>query len=235
MKLQPKKTVAVQVATERRQQIDEGVSIAKKVDALRENFAQLQFQQRKFVESSRLELERQTSGLTEEIASKRRELLELAEEKKLLLAPLDEAWRDVKEKRKEVQKRLTQIAQKEKGLAVSISKAEADRQEAKSALSNIKVRERELAKAYTEADSLRAEAEATNAEAKSNKEKSVEKLEQKWEELEKIQAKNQFDAEANLNQKALLDLIEKELNDKDRAVNDKYQTLLRTQERIKNG
>ena len=77
MKLLPKSQVHAQVNEQRRQQIDEGMILAKKVDALRQTLAELEEQQRKFSEGTKRELERETQELHEEIAelTKKRDLL----------------------------------------------------------------------------------------------------------------------------------------------------------------
>lgn len=102
MKLLDKKTVNTVMAGERKSQIDEGVTLAKKIDALRQTLSSLQQQHQEFVNGMSEGLRKQTETLQFEIDSKRMVLCDLEEERMRLLEPLTNAWNDYKEKEREL-------------------------------------------------------------------------------------------------------------------------------------
>lgn len=71
MKLLPKSQVLANVNEQKRLQIEEGVILAKKVDALRQTLLDLEDQQRKFIEGQRAVLERELGQLNREIELKK--------------------------------------------------------------------------------------------------------------------------------------------------------------------
>jgi SMC interacting uncharacterized protein involved in chromosome segregation len=103
MKLRPKSQIDAQVASQRKAQIDEGVRIAQKVDALRETLSMLEAQHEQYIAGMKGELDRQTSDRVQRIAELESEIRELEEKRKLLLAPLDEAWAEVRTEKQKVQ------------------------------------------------------------------------------------------------------------------------------------
>lgn len=102
MRLLDKKTVNTVLAGERKGQIDEGVILAKKIDALRQTLSSLQLQHQEFINGMSEELRKQTEVLQFEIDSKRMELCDLEEKRVKLLEPLTNAWNDYKEREREL-------------------------------------------------------------------------------------------------------------------------------------
>lgn len=91
MQLIKKSVVQNELAQQKKQQIDEGVKIAGKVDLLRRTLADLEDQQTKFIEKSRLELEKQTKDLHAQVEYLKKEILHLEDKREKLLKSLEEA------------------------------------------------------------------------------------------------------------------------------------------------
>lgn len=108
MKLLPKSVINTELASQKKKQIDEGLMIAKKVDALRETLSSLEKQHRDFIGGMQIELKLQTQPLINEIAERKLEIENLKSKKEELLVPLTKEWNEVNEKRKE----LDQISEK---------------------------------------------------------------------------------------------------------------------------
>lgn len=79
-------------ASERKIEIDNGVSIASQIDSLRATFAQEKAIHENWRKVSIEELNRQLEGLQQGIDAKKRELAVLAIEREKLISPLNEEW-----------------------------------------------------------------------------------------------------------------------------------------------
>lgn len=117
MKLLPKQQVAIQGASDRKAQIDEGITLARKVDALRETLASLESQHAQFLDGMERELCERTDGLFSQIGELQKEIKELEEKRKIALIPLDAQWSEVREKMTENDQIMTILAEKTDKLA----------------------------------------------------------------------------------------------------------------------
>lgn len=159
MRLLKKSTLNIELASQKKQQIDSGIAIAKKVDALRQTLGSLQQQQTLFIAGMEDELKRQTDGLLMEIASRKLEIIQLTEKRKQLLEPLTIEWEKVRiaqevneETRDVLAKGLLKLSDKQK-------LAEEKYLDSKKTLARINVRERELNKAIEKAEQNSVETE----------------------------------------------------------------------------
>lgn len=66
MKILKKQIINTQIAEHRRQQIEEGLSLAKKIDALRNELLELQKKRTDFIEGTKSELQQQLKSLYQE-------------------------------------------------------------------------------------------------------------------------------------------------------------------------
>lgn len=171
MKLLPKKQVQTLVEDQRKNQIDEGVMLARKVDALREKLADLQKQHSLFVMGMEDNLQEKTGKLFERIQGLETEIKLLEVKKAELRKPLDLEWQKLKTdkeslvaKTSEIEGVLSQIRGKEE----RIGKRDT---ESKEKLNHIKIRERELERTFDKADQLRVEAEKVFLQKNNEKEK----------------------------------------------------------------
>ena len=116
MKLLPKSIINSELASQKKKQIDEGLLIAKKVDALRQTLASLETQHTNFISSMKSELKAQTQPLIDEIASKKLEIKNLSAKREELLVPLTKEWNEVNSKRKEIDKISDELAKERANL-----------------------------------------------------------------------------------------------------------------------
>lgn len=110
MKLLEKKQINETVQSERKNQIDSGIFLAKKVDTLRQELLDLEKEQADFIATSKQvlensigELQRTKSTLEVDIKDATRQLQKLRE-------PLDKEWTTVKKQKSEVLQLQTQIS-----------------------------------------------------------------------------------------------------------------------------
>lgn len=89
MKLLKKQTVQLEVQRERKNQIDEGISLAQKIDALRITKSELESQHQKFIDGMQKELKDQIDPLLDTIAGLHKDIEILENKQTELLLPLD--------------------------------------------------------------------------------------------------------------------------------------------------
>lgn len=149
MKLLKKTAVSTEIANSRKMQMDEGILIAKKVDALREKLASLETQNALFIKKTVEELKNQTQGLNDGIDAKKKELLKIEEERVRLLEPLDKEWQKANAQLIENQASKRQIELGLQRIDEKEAKIVSMERQTKQILSNIKIRERELERAFS--------------------------------------------------------------------------------------
>lgn len=233
MKLLSKRQTDIESNILKRNQIDEGVRIAKKVDVLRETLADLEGQRALFISNSKRELEKETEKLYKELEVLQAKIKKAQERRNVLLKPLNEEWEDVKSLKIELKQNKDFISDK----IYQLNERE----------SQIEKTEKAIEKTRNELSQLKSDAEKERRDAEKNRVKSEDILkkaenrrdsddrehERRNKELTKITARNEFDRQANKQVEKSLLLKEKELNNREKQINDKYQTLLRTINRLK--
>lgn len=86
------------MASERKAQIDEGVALAKKIDALRQTLGNLERQHANFLAGMETELHGRTDKLFQTIGALQKEVAELEERRALALIPLDAQMEEIRAK-----------------------------------------------------------------------------------------------------------------------------------------
>ena len=233
MKLLKKSVLNNEMATQRKQQIDEGISLAQKIDTLRQTLGRLESQHSAFLSKVKTDLENTTSDLQREIDSKRAEIDELEKQREQLLKPLDVEWEKL-EKEKTLVQSLKESAEKK------ISESDDKDKKAEEKFANA----REI---FLRAERKEGEADMRLESSIENEEKSKLHLSTSEEKLaniesycaEKIQESLSRDVTIAARERELdilqdsLSRKEQELKDKERLVDDKYATLQRTINRTK--
>lgn len=227
MKLLRKSVLNTQVATQRREQINEGVTLAQKVDGLRQKLGNLEEQERIYLAGMRKRLEETTEGLQEGIDAKKLELVEIEKERQRLLTPLDEEWTKVKNREREIVLKLGALDVKENRLDASQKRLDMKLVKAKESLGKIKVCERELEKTCQSANDLEAEALKNRDETLEEREKEHQLLDVRKAQLDGQEARNIQENESNVLFKDLLDMREKEVRDREILIKDREDTLAR--------
>lgn len=83
-------------ANERKIEIDNGISLARQIDSLRSAFAQEKILHGNWKKSATEELKQQLEGLQEGIDAKKKELIEIEEQRRKLIEPLDLEWQNLR-------------------------------------------------------------------------------------------------------------------------------------------
>lgn len=104
MKILKKNETTTEVAKHRKEQIDEGIILAKKIDNLRDTLSKLEKQHSDFIGGMKEQLERETGGLQSRIKSQKDELVLLEEKRIKLSSPIDltEEWTSVRRLKQEL-------------------------------------------------------------------------------------------------------------------------------------
>ncbi len=130
MKLLPKSVINTELANQKKKQIDEGLLIARKIDALRITLLSLEKQQKDFISGMKDEVNKELKSLIDKLASTKIEIQDLEDKRKLLLLPLTKEWNEVNEQRKQIKEKGEQlikeqiIIRKDKGVLESRLKKE---------------------------------------------------------------------------------------------------------------
>ncbi len=232
MRLQSKKKIDLDRANEARKQIDEGVKIAQKVDILRETLANLERQYATFIPNIQAELEKATIELKTQKNGLENEIVKLKQERAELRKPLDHEWAVLAEdvatlhtEKEQFKLQQYELSEKEKG------NQEREKQIAQAEIS-LRSREESIDRVSCETSDL-------NDQARKQREDQQREYDLHRQDMSEGTKKlnlreKELLAQANYNdyQKDILDKREKDLNIREKQVDDKYQTLLRTINRL---
>jgi hypothetical protein len=233
MKLLTKQQVNVEVQAQRKIQIDEGLTLARKVDALREKLANLETQQKKFFESMDSELHQRTDYLFEEIASREEEIKKLEQKRAELIIPLDNAWQEVKEKKLENDNLRVVLDEKSLKLAEKEQKVIENAKKAKELLFKAKTREKEVERVYDKADQLKMETESIFTAMLEEKDKQTQKFENKEKKLDERENSIKSYEFTLKDREQQIEIKEQEIREEKIRLSDQRQTLERAMARIK--
>ena len=232
MKILEKKSIDKERALEKKRAIEEGARLAEKVDKLRELSASEESKLKSFRESSLIEVRNDIDTTLRQKINLETEIEKLQEERKRLTKPLTEEWEKLNEdiaifeaQKDELvskQKELREIERLTANEIVQIRSEKAQLEEQKKLVSNL-VREAQI----TSSDAHEIMLDAQEKERETNyrigkKERAMTKREEQVA-LHERDVRNSFDI---LKQKEI------ELNNRDRAITDKYETLQRTITRL---
>lgn len=152
MKLLSRKTVSNEVAEQRRQAIEEGILIARRVDTLRQTLSSLEKQQTDFLNGMEGNLKKKTETLLNEIALRKLEIVQLDEKRRKLLEPPTAEFDAIRMGRAENEKTKQILARGLEKIALRDTQTRDKYEETKRNLAKVNVRERELIKIYEKAE-----------------------------------------------------------------------------------
>jgi len=231
MRLLNKSDIAKAKANEQRRDIEEGLKLAKRIDNLREVAAQEEESLAKFRKQQIAKINEEITKAEGKKSALLKEVKDLEERRRELQKPLDDEWSKIHKERltleafrEEVAERSARVSDKERGVKEAIDQAGRQLAQAatKNDLSSDKLREADsAAKAASKSleNAKKLENQALALKAKTELEVA--------ERLEKV-ALREKNADNKEKENAR---ISKELKNKERAINDKYKTLLRSQKR----
>ena len=101
MRLLPKNEIQEAKATAKRQESDEGLRLAKRIDRLRETYAEEEASLEKFRVRTIAQIHEETTPLIEKADGLRKEIVSLEAKRKELLEPLDKEWAELAEAKKQ--------------------------------------------------------------------------------------------------------------------------------------
>lgn len=235
MKLFDKKQVNSQAVTERKNQIDEGIALAAKIDKLRQTLADLDSQHQKFIGGMEGELRSRTQGLLQQLAQLEVDIKDAEEQRHILQIPLTAEWEKVKEKETEIEVLRKSYESEIAKLLVKEKKVDKRYADAKLASQHINARERELAKVYESQDTLLQEIGTRNEEIVEAKEKLDEHIKEKNQELLEREAKLAVTERELFMARNTVDKERQILITRTALIVDREQTLERELNRIQNG
>lgn len=233
MKLLSRSQASSEANKNRKAQIDDGVIIASRIDALRKTLAELETQHVKYMSHISEEGRNMMEGLATGISRLKKEIVGLEAERDRLRIPLDAEWVEVKNQKKIAEE--TVVKSKEVHSVILLEK---DRQQSftkkiKESLEKSRVRERALKVALVEASEDRAVAFTLRQKVENDEIKQQRSFAQREKELDEKERVIDQTSVALESQRARQDSRELEQTEREREINDKYATLQRTLKRQK--
>lgn len=232
MQLLDKKTITQQKNLERKLEIDEGIKLANKVDKLRQTAAEEETKLYKFRDESIKQVKKEIQDLVDRKESLKTEVEVLDATRAALMEPLDESWKIYDAKKLELENIEIVLLEKRELL-------DSDTVEYQKSLADLKLEESRIAVKKEEINSLLTEAVTTRSTAKEEL-RSTREQSSKILENSEIREKEVMTRELNvaskerdiINKEEQLKKDRRELDLREKSINDKYNQLLKTQARI---
>ncbi len=213
-------------------EIDEGAKIARRVDSLRSKVAQEDMELKKFREASIKKVQEEINSLISNRDVMVKEVEELTEKKRILQIPLDDAWKQCDKRNielTEVENKLTEKAQILHRQEVEIESREY----------RLKIAEEEILDEKTKIKYVTAKASDLFDLAQGkfrDAEEMFDKANHYFENKKVTLVEREMNVAARERTAQLVrdsnDRDRSELNKRERLINDKYETLLRTEKRL---
>ncbi len=233
MKILKKNEAIAEVAKQKREQIDEGIALATKVDLLRSTIGNLEQQHTQYIAGMKDSLEKEIEPLKREKESLKFEVESARKELVRLRMPLDDEWKRVKEEAAGIMDKTLALNMREHYLI------EAE-QDIKNEREGIKVERAALISLRDDAiedtvlaGDIKAEAERVLRKAKIDSEHKIDALSKKEKELHAREKEVSYREVDVSSRETLVTQRTTDLDNKERFINDKYETLQRTISRIK--
>lgn len=233
MKLLTKQEITNKKATERKVEIDEGIKLARKVDGLRQIVSEEEKSLARFRSESLSHMRAEIKPLVEEKESLSEEIEKLKQQRNLLRAPLDKEW-------SEVRSHQARLVAQEESLDEKISKLQMSEE-------HINEKVRQLVLEEERIEDARASANESIEDAEAFKKQAIEELADARNEAQVLAMNYELKAQELLDREGRIAARERDAHNFDRknsaeerrlrewniALNDKYQTLLRTQKELR--
>lgn len=232
MKILSQKQVNASVAESRKQQIDDGVKVAQKVDLLRGEVAEMQKAKILFMEQSKKEIEQATTPLYERLENLKSEVLSLELRREELLKPLDEEYDILRLKKEELNRDREEFVIKKSEFNEKEEELEQDELELKSRIRTSLIVERDAKKLQDKAQKDSEDAQTIVKIAIERKEEIEREILDKMSELRTKESQIEFQRQSNETISEQLKTKELALNVRERQINDKYIALQQAQEHV---
>lgn len=232
MKLLDRKFVTVNVAEQKRQQIEEGLMIARKIDGLRVQLSELEKTRSLFIENTEEELKKKTAPLYTKLKKIEKQIQDAQVIRNELREPLDQEWELLNQHEADYEKKqidLEELSETLKNREINIGLKEAE----------IEANARKQQLLLEEAKTNVTESRQDRDEAKKiviiaqEKESVINKtIFQKMSNIDLKERENEFHQNNNGKIAEQLKIKELALMVKEKEIADRYATLLRTEERV---
>lgn len=233
MKLLDKKNIDVLKSSEKKFEIDEGLKLARKIDTLREISAKEEVNLSKFRTETLKNIKNEIDVLISEKISLQKNIDVLDKERKLLTVPLDEEWGEIKKEKEEILKEREDNAVNKSNLIQLDSIYRNHNDSLKIEIARIGDMKEKVLAEYSIAEQLKNEATAILNDSTRRLNESISSIKDRESELFQREKTVEILSRDNENMKQILKIKEIDLINKEKAINDKYQTLLRTEQRLK--
>lgn len=233
MKLLDKKSISQEKAKERKLEVEEGAKLARKVDALRETAAKEELNLAKFRIEYMKTIQAEMSELLGQRDALRSTVDALEERRKELLKPIDA-------EKKALSERKTELESLDIGVRQSLAFLASTEDRLHDKEKSLELLERRMNIVFegiqddkSVSEKERNEVHESLIRAKEKEHEMELKTDKKIQELLEREASIASKERENENRKHSLDARTTELNNRERLINDKYETLQRTIKRLK--
>lgn len=231
MKLMKKAEVNTQAQELKRQQISEGTELVQRIDALRKAHTELTEQQKQFVEKAKEELIRETTELYGQRELLKADVVSLTAIRAELQRPLDEEWKKLKDAQRIFEKKSTEVSDKDEELdakerALEVKEARIDITIERAEKAQIEAEKREK-----ESETMLIESENILKNSKNRREEIDAQIADRMSEAGIKENEIEFNRQGVEQLIKLNNMREKDLDERERKIDDKYKTLLRTEKR----
>jgi hypothetical protein len=225
MKIPTRNVVNTQIADQRRHQVLEGVQIAKRVDVLRNSLAELERNQKNFIEQSTKELTQATDKLYTKKIVLEREIKEAEEKLAELRKPLDEEWKVLDKKSNELMQFANDLSSKNLDFELNKQKFEEKKEKLSRQEKHNDLIQEQFIRLLDEAKKEKLEADQMLSDAKANRDEIEKELADRLLAVSVKEEKVEFDLQANEQIKKIYEARNKELETKEKEFNAKYKIL----------
>lgn len=234
-KLLDKKIVSAEVASQTKRQIDAGISIAKKVDAVRETLQEEEQNLETFRTFTLRQVQTEIDASIKERDNVKDEIVVLERNKQIASIPLDVEWKKVHEENAKLLK--DRIIADEKSFNLKEREQEIERAEQE--IENDKGRAKSLKQraleALLKADSVLTEARESAADIRNQTHSKLLLAEVQEMETNRIKKEvEEYEKSVLIRENKLIDW-ETDLKNREKKLKDQYDTLQRTINRVQNG
>jgi chromosome segregation ATPase len=233
VRLLSKTQIAVDTSLAKKKLIDEGLSVARKIDKMREEMLNLQKQQREFIEGTKSAIEKETKGVSEALEHLKTEVSMLVAEREKLKEPLDKEWTQLKEVQKKLSEDQGIFKQHQQDLSATKILSDAREVALDGKDKRLNLTQAEFERILQEAKDEKLHADSILSAARGKQEVMDKMIESRLDEVIVRENTVEFNRQGLEQITKNQEMKEKELVDRERAVTDKYNQLLKTQENVK--
>lgn len=233
-RLLEKQEIAQKKSNEKRLEIDEGLKLARKVDSLRETAAVEEAKLKKFRDESLRQIKSEITPWSRKLEDIKANVLHCEERRRKALEPITREMEELKSTREAITRMEDEAYKRTVILTDREEKIKEKEDDIKIQLRKIETKEAKADEHFENSEKALAESKQVLADASQKARTIVREAKDRENEIITREAQVAVrEREAMLREDANARKT-KELNDRERFINDKYETLLRTEQRLKN-